>query len=344
VIRPDEIGDLVLTTPFLRSLRTAASKAHIVLIANTKHRELVEYCPYVDAVYALEFVFGTRLLRLCCAAVILRWSHFLWTGFDLVLLPRRGPGSYRAELVGYLLAGNGAVLANCDSTESFAVDPSGSPIVSEQFFNPHIEHEVEHNLRFLCWCGAESIQKSRVELWLSASDRAFAARHLPDVGRYIAIGSGARIAQKCWPVNRFAQVARALEKSNSLIAVQLGAPNDPDFAGGINLIGCTTLRQAAAIIERCVLFLGNDSGLAHVAAAVAVPVVEVNGFRQEAPLEHPNNPTRFGPWGVPHRVVRPPPGQKDLAIEEVTIEAVRAACSDLLTTTRMVACATERAI
>jgi heptosyltransferase-2 len=344
VIRPDEIGDLVLTTPLLRALRMAASQAHIALIVNNTCRELVETCPYVNAVYSLEFVFGTRLLRLSWATTILRSSRLLWRGFDLVLLPRRGPGTYRAEVVGHMLAGRGVILSNCDSLEGLAVDVSEPPIACERFVNLHAEHEVEHNLRFLCWCGVESTQKSYVELWLSAMDRAFAARHLPDTGHYVAIASGARMSERCWPVDHFAHVASILEKDNGLIAVQLGGPNDPSFPGGINLIGRTTLRQAAAIIARCVLFVGNDSGLLHIAAALAVPVVEVSGFRQGGRPCHPNSPTRFGPWGVTHRVVQPSPGQSNLAIEEVTIKAVCTACSDLLTNTCMRARAADRAV
>jgi ADP-heptose:LPS heptosyltransferase len=169
-----------------------------------------------------------------------------------------------------------------------------------------------------------------LELWLSKADRNFATQHLPDTARSVAIAPGARLDEKCWPSDRFAQVAFTLEKADGLTPVQLGAPGDPGFAGGVNLIGRTTLRQAAAVIERCVLLLGNDSGLAHLAAAVAVPVVEVNGFRREGPASHPNNPVRFGPWGVPHRIVQAPPGESVLAIEEVSVEAVQAACSELL--------------
>ena len=101
VIRPDEIGDIVLTIPFLRELRRAAPRARIALVVNATCYELVEHSPYADAVYALNFKqYGGKLycLRLTLAALQLRWSRLRRWKFDLVLLPRRGPDNYRSEL------------------------------------------------------------------------------------------------------------------------------------------------------------------------------------------------------------------------------------------------------
>ena len=64
-----------------------------------------------------------------------------------------------------------------------------------------------------------------------------------------------------------------------------------------NLCGRTRLREAMALIERCTLFVTNDSGLMHVAAALNVPLIAIFGS---------TNPITTGPWGPKSRVVRVP--------------------------------------
>src|SRR5205807_10275721 len=98
----------------------------------------------------------------------------------------------------------------------------------------------------------------------------------------------------------------------------------------INFLGRTTPRQAAAILMRCRLFVGNDSGLMHVAAAVKIPVVEISGFRIGGDPTHHNSPARFRPWGVPQHIVQPGPGAGELAIGEVSLAAVQSAVDTLL--------------
>jgi heptosyltransferase-2 len=65
----------------------------------------------------------------------------------------------------------------------------------------------------------------------------------------------------------------------------------------VNLCGKTSLRQAMSIIERCHLFVTNDSGLMHVAAALDVPLVAIFGS---------TNPLTTGPKGSKSRIVRVP--------------------------------------
>ena len=64
----------------------------------------------------------------------------------------------------------------------------------------------------------------------------------------------------------------------------------------INLVGKTNIRQAAALIARSNLFIGNDSGLMHIAAAVSTPVIEISSFPKNGDNTHATSPIRFGAW------------------------------------------------
>jgi heptosyltransferase-2 len=295
---------------------------------------LVDHSPYVDAVYAINFS-QTRERRyrlfLVWNAWRLRWSSLLDWDFDLVLLPRRGPDYWGSELVGHVLAGGGALVVHREK-QSFTSASllQDEPLVSFVYSNPIIEHEALHNLHFLRWCGAAEATLPPLELSITALDHRFAAKTLDDRQAYVAFATGAGHPTRCWPIDRFATIAAWLRDSYGVGAILLGARGDPEFDGCLNLIGRTTLRQAAAVINRCALFIGNDSGLMHIAAAMDTPIVEISAFRLGGDPNHYNSPVRFSPFGVPHRVVQPAAGETTLAIEEITVDAVRFVCSELL--------------
>ena len=73
----------------------------------------------------------------------------------------------------------------------------------------------------------------------------------------------------------------------------------------VDVTGRTTLRQTAALLKKCDLYVGNDTGSMHLAAAAGIPVVEISCFPMDGPVWHWNSPRRFAPWGVPHRILQP---------------------------------------
>jgi heptosyltransferase-2 len=336
VIRPDDIGDIVLTVPFLRELRRFAPRARITLVVRLRCRELVETCPYVDEVYALNFPpnGGVHRLFLFLDAWRLRWSRLPLRGFDLVLLPRCGVDYYQAESVAYLLAGRGKMIIHRGMEVSSSLGDladTGPRVECSGAAGPDSEHEVGRNIEFLRRCGAEGAKNTSLELWLTDSDRKFAREALRVDHRYVAFGTGAQYPFRRWPIKRFSDVAIALREKYGIVPVIIGANGDPKFHHGVDLVGQTTLRQAAAVLENCELYVGNDSGPKHLAAAMGTPVVEISGFRVGGNTNHNNSPTRFRALGVPHRLAQPGPGVGEFAIEEVSSEYVLQLCADLLT-------------
>jgi heptosyltransferase-2 len=329
VIRPDEIGDVVLTGPFLRELRMSAPLAHITLVVKRLCQELVEHCPYVNEVYSLDFISGrNNSRRLVATALRLRWCCLPLHGFDIVLLPRRGNDYYFSENVAYVLAGRGNILFN----KELRADPQCTVAsLTEGGGNLEVEHELIYNLRFLRRClEVPDASNTSLECWLTDEDRNFARATLSAAHRYVAFATGATAPARQWPIERFVAVATQLRDLYGTVPVFLGAAGEPGFSEGVNLIGRTTLRQAAAVLEHCGLFVGNDSGPKHIAAAVGVPVVEISAFRVGGDVHHPNSPARFHAWGVPYRLAQPPRGVGNLAIEEVAVNDVVRLCTELM--------------
>jgi len=103
----------------------------------------------------------------------------------------------------------------------------------------------------------------------------------------IAVGAGAAYGSaKCWPPERFALAINRLAKERKAEIILFGTPAEAGVSDAIqarldqaalDLTGKTELAELPALLSRCTVFLGNDSGAMHVAAAVGLPVVAVFG-------------------------------------------------------------------
>jgi ADP-heptose:LPS heptosyltransferase len=221
-------------------------------------------------------------------------------------------------------------------------------------------HNVEEDLRLLEFLGLKTTEAYPLDFFAAEEELHFAARWLQErrlEGRtLIGIHPGASVfknhARKKWPEASFAtlidMLAPRLRDSAFLL---FGGPEEEDLRrtvissvrkGGETLpVDSVSVRQAAALMMNCSLFVSNDSGPMHMAAAARVPTVAVFG---------PTNPVWLRPWGVPHRVVRACEScnpcfryspismrcirDRDFAcLRELTVEHVYEACLELLRTT-----------
>lgn len=139
-------------------------------------------------------------------------------------------------------------------------------------------------------------------LWLDEAARAEAVRHVPDGAPVLAVGPTANWPGKQWPSERFAETIAQLTDDdgilpNARVAV-FGSPAERAAAEPvlaalpparcIDLVGGIDLPAAAACLGRCAFYVGNDSGLMHMAAAMGVPTLGLFG---------PSDEAHFAPWG-----------------------------------------------
>lgn len=146
-------------------------------------------------------------------------------------------------------------------------------------------------------------------IWLSDDDKQRAQALLPDTHTpLLALGPAANWPGKQWPSERFAALAMRLIAPDGLLpnakVLVLAAKHEQDQLYAvlrtvpddklITLFGAD-LRMAAACLQRASLFIGNDSGLMHLAAAVGVPTLGLFG---------PSNEKVYGPWGKNTALIR----------------------------------------
>jgi ADP-heptose:LPS heptosyltransferase len=169
--------------------------------------------------------------------------------------------------------------------------------------------------------------------WTSAEDRALAERLIPPGPPLIGLGPTANWDGKIWPPERFVELFHALASgalAGARAAVFAGpgeaeraraAPVLAALPGAIDLCGRLELPEAAACLARCALFVGNDSGLMHLAAAAGAPTLGLFG---------PTPADEYAPAGRRTAVAVAPGPAGRAPIGGLDVSAVLAAASRLL--------------
>lgn len=309
VVRPDEIGDVVLSTSFLRELRRNFPAASITLVVNPVTFDLVKTCPYVDEV----LVFDQRARRLWrpvllpMRALIYARRHLRGRDFDLAVLPRWGTDAvYAAFLARFSGASRRVGYTERVTAHKARWNAGFDRLFTDVIPAGPLEHQVEHNLDVVRFLGGEVLDE-RLELWTEPDDERFADAVLAGArggaGPVVVLApSGGHSILKQWPTERFIALGRVLREEWGAHIVVVGGPGDAfigeqfraEFGDQItNLVGRTSLSGMAAVLKRVDLFVGNDAGPLHIAAAVGAPTVAIFGS---------SDPARFGPWGE-HRLL-----------------------------------------
>jgi heptosyltransferase-3 len=171
-------------------------------------------------------------------------------------------------------------------------------------------HSRELYLEPLAAAGVPIVSRA-VEVEVSEEERAHARGRiralLPEPGApLVLLHPGASTANKCWPAEGFAAVADELQESGAARILMLGGPREKDRVLAVRGRMRTRvavfeeplpIRELAALFREADLFLGNDSGPMHLAAAVGTRVVACFGGA---------SPVQWGPLGEGHTVLRAP--------------------------------------
>jgi len=295
VIRGGAIGDFVVTLPAIKLLRGAWPSARLEILGYKHIIALAEKRFYAHAVRSIEY---GRLASFFAKNAELPAALTAYFGsFDLI--------------VSYLFDPDGVFEAN--------VRRCGQPqlLAGPAKIATH-EHAAQQFARPLEALGL-SLSSIAAELFPNEEDRAAADKFLPTSKRLVAVHPGSGSTTKNWSIANWNALGQQLGHENRDLRLVV-------IAGEADTAQLTQLRQhwaelpvsfvvaqplptVAAVLARCELFLGHDSGISHIAAAVGAPSLLLFG---------PTEPRIWAPQNGNARVLQAPTGALvDLSLAEV---------------------------
>lgn len=318
VIRLDEIGDNVLTSGFLRELRRNCPRAQITLVVNYVVAPLYELCPYVNEVLAFSVVeiqdFTMRFEKAVAFCQELLWKRH----YDRCFLPRWDIDGYFATFLAYL-SGARERIGYSASVYDGRLRQEGyvNELLTTAVVNPsEIVHEAARNFWLLQALGM-GVANRTLEVWFDKSDLSKMRECLKNIagkGKIIAVGTGGSYLGKMYPLAKFLQVLQRI-KEQGYFFLLLGGKKEMEYNSVIcealgkdfvcDITGAVSLRETCAAISLASMYVGTDTGVKHIAAALRLPVLEINCMGQDFPKDKMSYVSRFSAYQVPTIVVRP---------------------------------------
>jgi lipopolysaccharide heptosyltransferase II len=265
------VGDIVLTTPVIRSVRAACPEARIAYLGDCHAVSLLQGNPHLNEIIPYDFSRPAALEQARVAWLLRR------RGFDLAIDMFNNP---RSALLTYATGARvrvGLERRGRGMLYTLRVRDDGRP-----------KTPVEFHGQFLLAAGI-SPSAAATELFLAPDERASIQALLPEgTAPLIGIHPGATWPAKRWPAERFADLADRLAGSGYRVVITAG-PGESDVirrllnASGSapHVLPLVPLRALAAAISRCSVFVSNDAGPMHIAAALGVPTVGIFGPGEE---------------------------------------------------------------
>jgi heptosyltransferase III len=299
VIRGGAIGDFILTLPAIRLLREAFPQAHLEILGYRHIIALAEGRAYADGARSIEY--GAM-------------AAFFVPGSDLA-----------PDLVEYFASFQQVVSYLYDPSRFFEANLRRAgvknflPAFVRIDDSAHAAQQLAQPLQTL----ALYLESHAATVHPSADDRAAAREFTIHAGPLIAIHPGSGSARKNWPVAQWIALAselRARHPAARLVLIGGEADHAPlaALAAAHPEALCARdlpLPTLAAVLERCTLFLGHDSGISHLAAAVGTPCVLLFG---------PTDPGIWAPANRGVKILTAPDGE----LERLAVARVLAATEE----------------
>jgi ADP-heptose:LPS heptosyltransferase len=266
VIQLRQLGDILLTTPLIRSLRHEFPHAHIAVLTHSMGKKILYKNPYIDEHLCYNSMsFFSLITKLRCYSTVL----------DCMNNPRSALHTY--------LARNATIKVSFQKKKS----PRSWVYNTSTTTSPH-PYIVYEKLMFLKTLSTDfNVLNSDIslDLFIEPEDRLFAENTISpnkSGGKNIILAATHRRENRRWPY--FSELAKALEANNHRV-FWLWGPGEHDevkthYQGCGSIMPETTFRQMAACIEKADYLIANSNGPSHVAVAMKTPSLQIHGPTQ----------------------------------------------------------------
>ena len=348
LIHDAAIGDFVLLSGTIREFRRIYPTAYITLMVNKGSLPLAEHCPYVDEIILNEqrynsTVFNelydwdlevakkllTRHYHICYAFVHRPNTPLLvYMSGANIRIAHKSSDVLNAFVIGY----DSQKAHNVFQSSTLFKSTLDSLMTKLLPMFKYGTHFVDTHFSFIDNALYLPVENRELELWYTALDAKTAREMIQNARRPLyALAMGGRELRKHYPPKNYARlVEMILTEDSTATFVILGGKTDLKSAQifkesldekifaehVLDLTGKTTYRQSAAILMYCDTYIGNDTGIMHVAAAAKCPVLTPNCFPADLPKSKFDYVKFFSPYKVPSVVVQPSHALPECAVNK----------------------------
>ncbi|RQV96931.1 MAG: glycosyltransferase family 9 protein [Calditrichaeota bacterium] len=270
IIRLSSIGDILLTTPFIRQIKIAYPDSEIHFLIKKEFLDLIKCNPYLDKIIYYDSETGKTGLR--DIALELKGYHYSHV-FDL-------HNNFRSKYVCHKLSGSRMYSIHKDKIKRallvfFKINRYDKIVtIPERYLNVGSALNIKDDFE-----GLEIFWDSQTDQNI---DNLIKEHSISS--KIIIIGPGAGHFTKRWPIEYFKELVHGLTENNSFTTIVLGSLDEHEEFNCLlinnnvfNFAGRLSLLESAALIKRSKCVVSNDSGLMHLATAVKVPVIAIFG-------------------------------------------------------------------
>ena len=327
IVRLDVVGDMILTSGFLREVRKNFPQARITLVCSPLVYPIVELCPYVNEILTFDKkIFVGKFLNMLEHIAVFCRKNFWQRHFSIAFSPQWGSHNLPGLIMCWLSGAKERIGFGEFPGESWGEKSPAHVAERDNFFltknivTPRSAvAEIEKSFYLLEAVGLK-VNQTHTELFFGAADvlqTRELLKNIPSTCKKVLLGLGAGILNRKYPAEKFLVALKELAIKN-LVFVIVGGQAELDDANFIeknlpsgkvlNLVGKTTLRETEAIISRMDFYLGNDSGVMHMAAAAQLPCLVLYRDAQDKENFLPgafSEFARFPPWQTKSVILRP---------------------------------------
>ncbi len=315
VFRYGHLGDILVALPAIWAVKNTFPSAHLTLLSSFSY-ENTNY-PTATNVFPREGLFDDWLVIPTQAGKAETLFSFIKLFFQIrrrkidtlvyLMTRNRQPGSVKRDLAFFRYAGVKQIIGARHLLENILPEEEKAPL-------PVLGPEHEFLLRSLKEEGIDAGPDGpgSTELLLTSSEKEVAENWLKNncgsaftEKRLIAVAPGSKWDSKIWDEEKYIETLSRLITNKNLFPVMFGGSEDRDKAerivkalggAGANAAGSFSVRESAAALAHCRLYLGNDTGTMHLAASVGVPCAAIF-----AAIDYPG---RWHPFGERNIILR----------------------------------------
>jgi len=324
IIRRDNIGDLVCTTPLIEGAKTAFPDANIYLLINTVSHDVVKNNPFIKHTFVYRKAKHASGKAAKVGVYLDRFKMFLQLRrihFDAAILANPVPCRYSLRLA--RMAGVKHIIGADTGNKTISV-----PFSRADFSG---DHQVEHTFSYLSAISDAQIAIPGVRIWLTDEERNSARQRINQLQPHQKVGLAVHISSRSekrrWPLERYVAIIQHYLQEQSGSVLIFWSPQGtlaPDDVGDqhraeqvlaacqsprVSLYPTASVRELVAAFEQCEQILCSDGGQMHLAAAVN---------KKQVVLFGDTDIKSWHPWSGSYQILQTPSGDCiDVSVEDV---------------------------